>query len=384
MVTLTADFSKAVRPMGKINGMNNGPLMTHMDETAAFKDMGVDFVRFHETHSPMANCIEVPFIFRDFNADENDPANYYFDATDAVIKAAVDANCEIMYRFGMGTESTKPKLFLTVPPDYEKWARICINILRHYNEGWANGFHYGIRYCEIWNEADLKAYWPGEYSEYIKFYCTAAKLIKAYDPNLLVGNCGWAHLYFELPPLEVQSYAYKRNDISKRMENVQFFRDFLEGVIREKAPLDFFAWHFYGRSSAVAQYRVDAVKKLLALYGLQDIEHINTEWSCVHLHRDSAGRWDRSQRDTMKSAIGVLACMLVFQKAGTTKAAYYDADSRSEFFGALTNFDHTPRNHYHSIKAFKMLRQGEIERETAGDTDNVRICASGIATQPPV
>ncbi len=95
------------------------------------------------------------------------------------------------------------------------------------------------------------------------------------------------------------------------------------------------------------------------------------------LKLDANGRWDRSQRDTMKSAIGVLSTMLVFQNAGTTKSAYYDADSRSEFFGALTDFTHKPRNHYHSLKAFKLLRRGETECETTGETDNVRICAAG-------
>ena len=377
MIRLTADFSKPVRPMGKQNGTNNGPLHTHYDETEAFLDMGVDFVRFHETHSPLANCVEVPYIFRDFDADENDPANYFFAETDAVIAAAVKMNCEIMYRFGMGTETTKPLLYCVVPKDYEKWARIVINILRHYNDGWANGFHYGIRYVEIWNEADLRRYWPGEGSEYIKFYCTAAKMIKAYDPNLLIGNSGWAYVYTELPPLEMQGPSFRNSNLERRLEQIQFFRDFLKTVLVEEVPLDFFAWHFYGRSSASAKYRASCVNRLLKDFGLENLEHINTEWSCVHLHLDSKGIWDWSQRDTMKSAIGVLATMIVFQQAGATKSAYYDADSRSEFFGALTEHNHQPRNHYHSLKAFGMLRRGETECFTSGETDTVRILASG-------
>ena len=60
-------------------------------------------------------------------------------------------------------------------------------------------------------------------------------------------------------------------------------------------------------------HRVECVNKLLAEYGLSDLECINTEWSCVRLHRDANGNWDRSQRDTMKSAIGALAAMIVFQ-----------------------------------------------------------------------
>ena len=386
-VRLTADFSKPVRPMGKQNGTNNGPLHTHHDETEAFLDMGVDFVRFHETHSPYAKCIEVPYIFRNFDADENDPANYFFDETDAVITAAVKAGCEIMYRFGMGTESTEPRLYCLVPKDYEKWARIVIHILRHYNEGWANGFHYGIRYVEIWNEADLYEYWPGPQREYTKFYCVTSKMIKAYDPNLLISPSGFASV-FHLPHNPKLKFKERPAGTKKgrihtgkhgwsKEERGQFFRDFMETVIAEKAPMDYFSWHYYGNSSLSAKTRVDAVVGLLKEYGFGDLEHINTEWSCVHLKRDANGRWDRSQRDTMKSAIGVLSTMLVFQNAGTTKSAYYDADSRSEFFGALTDFTHKPRNHYHSLKAFKLLRRGETECETTGETDNVRVCAAG-------
>ncbi|MBI4578450.1 MAG: hypothetical protein HY718_02035 [Planctomycetes bacterium] len=39
--------------------------------------------------------------------------------------------------------------------DFAKWAKICVNIIRHYNEGWADGFHYNIRYWEIWNEPNV-------------------------------------------------------------------------------------------------------------------------------------------------------------------------------------------------------------------------------------
>jgi hypothetical protein len=40
-----------------------------------------------------------------------------------------------------------------IPPrDHDHWADICINIIRHYNEGWANGFHLNLDYWHIWEE----------------------------------------------------------------------------------------------------------------------------------------------------------------------------------------------------------------------------------------
>ena len=49
----------------------------------------------------------------------------------------------------------KVEAFRIFPPkNFGKWARICEHVIRHYNKGWTNGFHYGIRDWEIWNEPD--------------------------------------------------------------------------------------------------------------------------------------------------------------------------------------------------------------------------------------
>ena len=105
----SVDFKKPLRPIGDLCGMNNGPLNLFTDRTAEFRDLGVSFVRFHETHSMNTDCVEIPFIFRDKSKDESKPENYYFGETDAVIKAAYDEGIEIMYRLGMGTE-TPPRV----------------------------------------------------------------------------------------------------------------------------------------------------------------------------------------------------------------------------------------------------------------------------------
>lgn len=370
MVRLTADFTEKIRPMGKMNGMNNGPLHLYYDAAEEFREMGVDFVRYHETHFGAGKCIEVPFVFPNFDADEYDENNYYFDQTDAVIKSAVDSSIEIMYRFGMGTENALPKIFCVVPKDYAKWARICIQILKHYNDGWANGFHYGIKLCEIWNEADLYNYWPGEYDEYIKFYCIAAKLMKEYDPTLKIGCSGFAG-GIPIKPSESAPDNIKEN-YRKRYD---FFHNYLETVIKTGAPLDFFAWHYYIYNSTDCVRRLDGVFELLREYGLENIENINTEWGPITLHRDSKGEWDLSQGYTIKSAITCLASMLVMQNYGTTKAAYYNSELLSSFCG-LYDYDGSKKHTFYSMKAFSMLRKGEYEYRTNGQTDNIRICAS--------
>ena len=100
--------------------------------------------------------VDIPNIFRDFSADENDPASYDFPFTDLLIKQMMAAGAEPIYRLGVTIENyQKIRAYRIDPPsDYDKWARICEHIVRHYNEGWADGFEYGIKYWEIWNEPD--------------------------------------------------------------------------------------------------------------------------------------------------------------------------------------------------------------------------------------
>ena len=65
------------------------------------------------------------------------------------------AGTKPFYRLGQSIEHQTKKYGIYPPKDFKKWAKICEHIIRHYNEGWANGYRMGIEYWEIWNEADL-------------------------------------------------------------------------------------------------------------------------------------------------------------------------------------------------------------------------------------
>ncbi|MBQ7624467.1 MAG: hypothetical protein IJS65_04250 [Clostridia bacterium] len=364
---LYADFTKAIRPVGELNGVNNGPLLTYTDRSAEYRDLGVKFVRFHDTCLDAANCIDVPFIFRDGDADENDPSNYYFGATDAIIKAAHDEGIEIMYRVGASSESV-PRIFLKIPTDYQKWARIVEHIIMHYNEGWANGFHYGIKYFEIWNEADLKSFWSKGPFHYINFYSQVSNYLKKRFPDIKIGPCGFADL-FETDERFI-------TDRKKHETHLKLYGQLFSRFVAGEYPMDFFPWHEYGPDSAKFRRRCDAVKILLSRYGLcGKLEVINTEWGLLSLKRDDRGQWDFSQIYEHKKAVALLNTMLIMQKSGVSKAAYYHPDERTRFCGVY-DFGGVIRNHYYALKAFNMLKQAKAEVETRGGDDEVRVCAA--------
>ena len=108
-------------------------------------EAGIPYSRLHDVGGAFGGnrFVDIPNIFRDFDADENDPTSYDFTFTDFLIKSLMDAGVEPYYRLGITIENQSfIKAYRTDPPkDYDKWARICEHIIAHYTEGWADGFN---------------------------------------------------------------------------------------------------------------------------------------------------------------------------------------------------------------------------------------------------
>ena len=355
MNTISVNFEKTLGKIGMMHGMNNGPFMHLSDFSPEFEEIGVPFVRFHEAHSPSTKCLEIPYIFRDFDADENDPDNYFFDVTDQVIAAAVRQNITIMYRLGMGTESTMPKLFCKPPADFEKWARICVNVIRHYNDGWANGFHYGIEYWEIWNEADLTSYWSASAEEYAELYEIAARAIKAHDPSLKVGAFACAGIVTH--------------------GNGPFGDVFFRRVTENNVPFDFFSWHYYTEFFDKVILKCKASNDILRKWGLYGkVENINSEWHGVGLHGVSQ-QWELSDVKRVVSAVSNVGGMILMHRYGVTKAAYYDADNRGGLCG-LWNIHMKKQKQFYGFKAFGELYRIGTECESTTDVEGMQVLAA--------
>ena len=361
MRNISVNFAKPVRPVGMMHGMNNGPYMHQGDFGPEYDEAGIPFVRFHETHSKTTKCVEIPHIFRDWDADENDPNNYFFATTDKVIAEALKHGITIMYRLGMGTEATKPLLFCTMPPDPQKWARICVNIIRHYTDGWANGFYYDISYWEIWNEPDLPLYWEGDRERFFELYKAASLAIREFNPALKVGGPAicW--------PLRDDGWP----------------EDFLKFVVDNNLPLDFYTWHFYTEDLEKIENvcaRVDKQLKDAGLYG--KIESINSEWHaislkarCSRLSNIAGGGWDLSKSGKACSAVSNVAAMILMQHHNTTKAAYYDAENRGALCGLWGVHMHKQPQFY-GFKAFNYLYQAGTEYESCSDTFETQVMAA--------
>ncbi len=250
-----------IRPM---NGVNNGPLSRrgHVDSSKYYKDMRVHNVRISEpTVTYNDDVMDMNAVFPNEAADPSDPKNYDFAQSDVYIKPIVELGSQITYKLGYSQDRHKPrqKRHIDPPKSYEKWADVAAHIVMHYNQGWADGHHYGIKNWEVWGEPDLggmgdQVFWTGTPEEYYRLYEVTAKRLKALDPSLRVGGPGLAGSL-----------------------------EYLEGMLKysrdHKVPIDFVSWHTYLQNPRSVVAKAKQVQGLMETYGYGGAENFLNEWN---------------------------------------------------------------------------------------------------------
>lgn len=345
------DFTNEIGPIKPMHGVGQPPLYGFGNDCYFhyLTDAHIPYSRLHDTLGTYDfRVVDIPNIFRDFDADETDPASYDFTLTDWLIGALMKAGCEPVYRLGVSIENNAAmRAYRIFPPkDHAKWARICEHIIRHYNEGWADGFTYGIKYWEIWNEpedGDESQMWFGTAQEYFDLYVTTAKHLKAcFGDRIRVGGYASCGFYAEIGE-KAPAWAM----VGPRFSYfVEYFHNFLTHIKAEDAPFDFFSWHSYAQPEgtvAMAEYAT----KTLAEYGYGDVEtHLN-EWNTAP---------DPALRGTSFASATAAAMMLAMQNTKTDVLCYYDAAiSVVDYAGLFDPLSRTPCCTYYAFRGFGEL-----------------------------
>ena len=150
--TLKLDSNKIIQSIKPMNAVNNGPSRPRSSQSRgnfeSYSAAGFPYARTHDANLCFdygaPHTVDITAIFPDFDADENDPMSYDFVLTDEYIKTILESGTKVFYRLGQSIEHSKKKYGVLPPKDFNKWARICEHIILHFNEGWADGYHYGI------------------------------------------------------------------------------------------------------------------------------------------------------------------------------------------------------------------------------------------------
>ncbi|MDB6132464.1 MAG: hypothetical protein JWM59_707 [Verrucomicrobiales bacterium] len=264
---LKVDFSIHAGTIRPLHGINKGPLAPGgiFDVVQEQKELGIPFTRLHDCGWPNPYVVDHHAVFPNPDADPALPESYDFRLTDEYITAVRQTGAEPIYRLGESIEHTGVKRYVHPPADMEKWAAVCVGIIRHYNEGWANGFHHRIRYWEIWNEPENRpAMWSGTDDDYLRLYRTAALAIKKQFPDLKVGG----------PALGASG-----GFVNGKFVPTDFAVRFLAMCRTDHVPLNFFSWHCYTADPTELTARSTAIRRLLDSKGFTDTENHLNEWN---------------------------------------------------------------------------------------------------------
>ena len=273
-VRVNVDLSIPVGKIAPLHGACNGPVSYGADISHLFKEIGVPAVRFDATDTPMSGyAVDISRIFRNFDADPSDENNYDFALTDKYVAAARLTGAEIVYRLGESRDVFEPERGVRTPTDIDTLARVCVNIIRHYNDRWAGGFSLGIKYFEIWSRSLSK----GSLSDDAEIYRRLANAVKLYDEELLVGGMSF----------------------SKHTEAAEFLRY----CRKNRAPIDFLTVDCFGNDPDECISRLRSVRKSAAELGYASLELIVGKWAFVDLE-DEEGK-DALQMLSMSGEKGV-------------------------------------------------------------------------------
>lgn len=355
------DFSRETGTIHSLQGMNCGPWVEHftLDLSAQFQELQVPHVRLIAPNWPGTDCVHVQTIFRDMSRDADDPASYDFSLTDQYVAAVVAVGAKPIYNLGLGVDSDLwnelktgeyRKAKSNIPPaDPQKFAQICANIVRHYNDGWADGFHYNIEYWEIWNEPNLKSFWLGTQEQYFELYAAVATTLKEVNPAIKVGGPGFSG--------------------GEGKDPFAWLEQFLSMCQQRKLPLDFCSWHSYGKEHSRPMKQAADVQRLLEKYGFPEAENHLNEWSpCFEpmnewFHNPVAMRNHFVRTGSSEGGAFNVSFLIFLQDTPVDVAAFYSGDTLG--WGFVDRYG-APKTTFFAFKAFRRLLDTPVRVEAHG------------------
>ena len=341
-------------PIKPMNAVSGGPTAKFKGNQDDWRHARIPFGRTHDMNYDYTfggpHTIDIAAVFPNFDADENDPKSYDFFYTDLTLEAMLKCGTEPFYRLGPSIESGDKRYHVHPPKDFAKWARVCEHIIRHCNEGWADGHRYGIRYWEIWCEPDLNPrLWTGTHEQFLDLYKTTAKHLKRSFPGLKIGGPGFA------------------DALAWRNEFLPFCR-------RENVPLDFYSWHCYLSDPRRAVRRAHEVRALLDANGFEKAESVYGEWNYVN-GKWGGGEWRyarlvESGCHIQKGAAFAAAMMAACQDAPVDIAIYYDTRPHGGMNMLFDSINIRPMLGYYPFYAWGKLANDygqRVKAQVAGD-----------------
>lgn len=365
MIEFKLDFTQTAGKIKPMNAVNNGPVGGNVRSDSSnfedYKSLNIPYARNHDASHFSGyggeHTVDVHRIFKNFDADVNDPESYWFEPTDEYIKSTLAAGTQTFYRLGAAIEHWY-KYGTRVPKDFTKWAQICEHIIRHYNEGWANGFEFGIEYWEIWNEADCRnpdgsnPCWQGTDEQFLEFFATVAKYLKSKFPSLKIGG-----------PAFCTPWSTP-------------FRDaFLDMIASDNIPLDFYSYHWYGCKLSNLAETILFAREQLDKRGLSHVPTNLNEWNYIKGWRNEEYAYSLRTMKNLKGSSFIAGAMCIGQALPLDMLMYYDARPCA-YNGIISPGDYKRLKGYYTFLAFSNLVKLGQYVKCDYTKDDIYVCAA--------
>jgi xylan 1,4-beta-xylosidase len=320
---VVVDAQQVVGTIRSLQGAHFDPGPAKAALSNAYVDIGVDAIQTHDAGGVMGSGsgdVDGPGRSRMVPSLTADPAaesSYNFGPTDTLLENIRGAGSEIWFRVGRSNITNGN----TVPPDYDKYAEFVKHIVMHYNQGWANGFMYGIHYYEIWNEPDFLPFWIGTPQQFYDLYKKLAVTIKAVDADAIVGGPGNSSF---------------NDKAGMRASLLQYIKD-------NQLPLDFYSFHKYTNKSQdpmdYARMALD-FRAELDKFGFNATKVVTSEFY-------SSLQGDVMLGGAAGSAAFMADALIYLQNGIVDRAAVYmqvasTPTKENRAFGAISKFKATP------------------------------------------
>ncbi len=165
----------------------------------------------------------------------------------------------------------------SLPKDYDRWAMLIRALISHWKERYGED-EITQWYYEVWNEPDIRGFWPHSLEDYFKLYKSTAEAIRAECKKCRIGG-----------PASAVPYAAEEA--------------FEKWVVENPVPVDFIAVHAYGVKQGyldedgsagtvinpdpnAVSGRMQHSRELLNNSPLRNLELHFTEWSSAYTPTD--------------------------------------------------------------------------------------------------
>ena len=283
-LTATIHFDEEYGRIAPIHGVNNGPLVRNAWEiedcqqiwyssnyTEEYSEMQIPSSRTHGEGPGDMNRIWV-------HADENgvpvyegyDPlnlSNYDFTETDQRVQATLATTHTSVY-WRMGYSKAYPAYedcsdWRSPPDNFTVFAQAAVQVLKHYREGWNDGFYFdSFDVVEVWNEPYLSDWWSGTADEYYELFHAVNSAVTSEFGD------------------EIEVVAA----ITIGTDSIEFSERFMELAQQNNEPIDAIYVHLYRVNPSQTAYffthETESIGAFLAQYGYSENTPVYiTEWN---------------------------------------------------------------------------------------------------------